>query len=70
MTQKKKKVEEAPAVEAAAPEEKAFSKAQLLTSKRYAKRIDLLSALLAVDKQYTTAQVDALVESFMKGKVK
>ncbi len=55
--------------EAAAPEH-AHTKAQLLASKKYADRQDILSVILDDDTTYTTAQADALVEKFMKGKVK
>ena len=47
-----------------------FSKSQILTFTRYAKRRDLLSVLLKDEKEYTTDQVDSLIEEFMKGKVK
>lgn len=47
-----------------------FSKQQILTFERYAKRRDLLSVLLKDDKSYTSDQVDSLIEEFMKGKVK
>lgn len=46
------------------------TKAQLLASKRYANRQDIINALLEDGKTYTTAQVDALIEKFMKGQVK
>lgn len=46
------------------------SKKQLLKSQRYAKRRDLLGALLEDDKWYTLEEVDATIENFMKGKVK
>lgn len=46
------------------------SKEQLLRSKRYAKRVDLLGALLDDTKQYTIEEVDAAIDTFMKGKVK
>lgn len=55
------------ATEATAP---AFTKAQLLASKKYANRQDVIGALLADNKTYTTAQVDALIEKFMKGSVR
>jgi len=48
----------------------AFTKGQLLASKKYANRRDILNALLADGKTYTTAQVDALIEKYMKGPVK
>ncbi|MCH5192168.1 MAG: hypothetical protein J1F23_08405 [Oscillospiraceae bacterium] len=47
-----------------------YTKAQLLTSKRYANRRDLISALLDDDKTYTADAVDALIEKYLKGKVK
>lgn len=53
--------------EVAAP---VYTKAQLLASKKYANRQDILNALLEDGKTYTTAQVDALIEKFMKGQVK
>ncbi len=54
----------------AAPEKEAkFSKEQLLTAARYAKRRDLLNALLENGKTYTIEEVDARIAKFMKGKV-
>ena len=47
-----------------------FPKASLLTFRRYAKRRDLLKVILDDGEQYTTDQVDCLIENFMKGKVK
>ena len=47
-----------------------FSKQQLVESRKYANRRDLLKALLTDGKTYTTAEVDAAIEKFMKGKVK
>lgn len=46
-----------------------FSKEQLLKSQRYCERRDLLTALLAENKQYSHAQIEALISEFMKGKV-
>lgn len=46
------------------------TKAQLLASKKYANRQDILNALLEDGKTYTTDQVDALIEKYMKGQVK
>lgn len=43
---------------------------QLMASKRYANRRDLISALLEPGKTYTLDEVDALIEKFKKGKVK
>lgn len=53
--------------EVAAP---VHTKAQLLASQKYANRQDILNALLENGKTYTTEQVDALIEKFMKGQVK
>ena len=47
-----------------------FSKEQLLSSKKYANRRDLVDALLEDGKEYATDDVDKKIESFMKGKVK
>ncbi len=48
-----------------------FSKAHILTFKRYANRRDLLSVLLKDDQRYTLEQVDGLIQRFQtpKGKV-
>ncbi len=48
----------------------AFSREQILESKLYRDRRDLLGALLKEGETYTLAQVDNLLEGFMKGKVK
>ncbi len=48
----------------------AFTKAQLLASDKYRGKRDVLSALLADDKSYTSTEVDAVIEKYMKGKVK
>ena len=47
-----------------------FTKMQLLKSKRYIERRDLLTVLLNDRKQYSHAEVDVLMDEFMKGKVK
>lgn len=47
-----------------------FTKDQLMASKKYASRKDLIGALLAEDKTYTVEAVDALIEKYLKGKVK
>ena len=46
-----------------------FTKRNILTFRRYAKRRDLLSVLLKEGQEYTMDQVDSLIEDFMKGKV-
>lgn len=57
--------EKTPAVEQAPT----FSKDQLLRSQKYAKRRDLLDALLENGKEYTLEAVDSKIEKFMKGPV-
>ena len=47
-----------------------FTKRNILTFKRYAKRRDLLSVLLKDGEEYTMKQVDSLLQDFFKkGKV-
>lgn len=47
-----------------------FTKRNILTFQRYAKRCDLLSVLLEDGKEYTMEQVDSLLQNFFKkGKV-
>lgn len=57
---------------AAAPAqaEAAYTKEQLMGSKRYAARRDLVSVLLEDGRRYTLAEVDGKIEKFKKGKVK
>ena len=52
---------------AAAAGEPLHTKAQLVTFMRYRGRRDLLEALLEDEKAYTQKQVDAAIETFMKG---
>ncbi len=47
-----------------------YTKEQLAASKKYANRRDVISALLEPGKTYTLAEVDALIEKYMKGKVR
>ena len=47
-----------------------YSKEQLVASKRYATKRDIISALLENGKTYTFDEVDALIEKYMKGKVR
>lgn len=42
-----------------------FSKSQLLASARYAKRRDLVDALLAEDGKYTTSEVDEMIDKYL-----
>lgn len=54
----------------AVPEKAAkFSKAQILRSDRYAKRRDLLSAILEDGKNYSVEEIDSKISKFLKGKV-
>lgn len=53
-----------------APAAPAYTKAQLLASKKYRDRRDLLNALLGDERQYTGEQVGTLIEAYMKDKVK
>lgn len=46
-----------------------YTKDQILLSDKYAKRRDLVNALLEDGGEYTIAEVDARMESFLKGKV-
>lgn len=47
----------------------AFTKAQLMTSEKFAARKDAVMALLADDKTYTIKQVETIIDNYMKGKV-
>ena len=47
-----------------------FTKEQLLSSKKYHNRVDLLNVLLEDDVKYTHKEVEQLIDKFMKGKVK
>lgn len=51
-------------------EEATFTKAQLLKSKKYSERVDLLNVLLQDDKAYTSNEVEKLIETFMNKEVK
>ena len=69
-TSKKKSTTETAPAEQPVETPVVFYKEQVLTFKRYANRRDLLSVLLEDGKEYTTDQIDKLIEKFMKGKVK
>lgn len=47
-----------------------FAKENILKFKQYRNRVDLLTVLLEENKLYTKTDVDALIDNFMKGKVK
>ena len=46
-----------------------YSKEQILLSKAYANRKDILNVILG-DKEYTTEAVDKMLENFLKKEVK
>lgn len=50
--------------------ESMFTKEQLINSKTYKHRIDLLEILLENGKSYSKKQVEKLINDFMKGSVK
>ena len=50
--------------------EVAFTKAQLLKSKKYIHQTDVLSVILEDGKNYTIKEVEKLVDGFMKKEVK
>ena len=47
-----------------------FKKEQILKSKKYEEKRDLLNALLETGQEYTLEVVDELIEKFMKEGVK
>ena len=51
-------------------QENVFTKAQIIASKKYSNRRDVLNAILPEDFQGTFDKVDSLLKKFMKGKVK
>lgn len=53
-----------------AVQEPMFSKDSLVSCERFYKRRDLLSALLDDGKEYTIAEVEKMIDDYMKGKVK
>lgn len=46
-----------------------FTKSQIVNSKKYRIRKDLINALLDEDKLYSFDEVDKLINKFMKSKV-
>ena len=63
------KNETAVALDRTAPDA-VYTREQVMSSQRYANRRDLVSVLLESGKTYTLAEVDALINKFMKGAVK
>lgn len=47
-----------------------YTKQQILKSKRYSDKQDLINALLKDDTQYSISEVDKIINDFMKGEVK
>lgn len=47
-----------------------YSKEQILKSKRYAHRKDLLNISLEEDKEYSFKEIDKIIEDFMNKEVK
>lgn len=47
-----------------------YTKEQLLASKKYQSKRDVLNALLDKGKTYTMEQVDTNIDKFMKGEVR
>lgn len=50
--------------------ETAFSKSDLLKSKRYVKCRDILNAILSENEMYTIKQVDKMIKNFLSKEVK
>jgi len=65
MSSKKKKVEGEEVLEKVT-----FIKVQILSSKKYRDKKDLINVLLNNEKSYSLDEVDDLIDQFMKGKVK
>lgn len=49
--------------------EEKFTKIQLVKSKRFEDRHDILSALLDNDTEYTIAQAEDVINKYLKGRV-
>lgn len=47
-----------------------FTKQQLVSSKKFAEKKDLLNALLVDDRSYSMAEVEEILDGFLKGKVR
>ena len=50
--------------------ETAYTKEQILKSKKYREKRDLINALLVNGRSYTLNTVDDMIEKFLKGEVK
>jgi len=47
-----------------------YSKEQIIASKKYSNRKDILNVLLKDDEEYSFSRIDEIIENFMKWKVK
>ncbi len=47
-----------------------FSKKQFVNSKKFAKRKDIVNALLEEDKEYSIVEVESIINDFLYGKKK
>ena len=65
-----KNEKEAPVAVDATPKTPKFSKESLLKCKRWSKRRDALSFLLKDDAEYSHADVENILNDYMKGQVK
>ncbi|WP_130861435.1 hypothetical protein [Bacilliculturomica massiliensis] len=69
MTEKKKKLD--PEMESAMESEQAqYTKAQILSSRRYKGKLDLVGVLLKDGETYGIGQVDGMIDNFLKGDVR
>lgn len=50
-------------------QENGFTKEQILASRRYSEKRDVLGALLSDNSVYTDEQISSIINKFMKGKV-
>lgn len=50
--------------------ETTYTKEQILKSKKYREKRDLINALLVNGRSYTLTTVDDMIEKFLKGEVK
>ena len=46
-----------------------FTKKQIISSKRFIEKRDILNALLKDGKEYTFEDISSIIDEFMKGKV-
>lgn len=51
-------------------EELKYTKESILNSKKYSERKDILSVILKEDEEYTSNDIDDILNKFMKGEIK